>query len=56
MRQFIIRHAELVIILTSKDDPAVRSKATAAGASAFFLKPVDDDEFLAGIESAANHN
>jgi two-component system response regulator FixJ len=43
-----------VIILTSKDDPSVRSKAMAAGASAFFLKPVDDDEFLAGIESAAS--
>jgi two-component system response regulator HydG len=43
-----------VIVLTSKDDPSVRSKATAGGASAFFLKPVDDDEFLAGIESALN--
>jgi two-component system, LuxR family, response regulator FixJ len=41
-----------VIILTSKDDPSVRSKAMAAGASAFFLKPADDDEFLASIESA----
>jgi FixJ family two-component response regulator len=28
----------------------------AAGATAFFLKPVDDDEFLAGIESAASNN
>jgi len=45
-----------VIILTSKDDPAVRTKAMAAGASAFFLKPVDDDEFLAGIESAVADN
>ena len=45
-----------VIILTSKDDPAVRSKAMAAGATAFFLKPVDDDEFLAGIESVASNN
>ena len=43
-----------VIILTSKDDPSVRSKALAAGATAFFLKPVDDDEFLASIEAAAN--
>lgn len=41
-----------VIVLTSKDDPSVRSQAMEAGASAFFLKPVDDDEFLAGIESA----
>jgi len=45
-----------VIILTSKDDPAVRSKAVAAGACAFFVKPVDDDEFLAGIESAVADN
>ena len=49
--------ATRVIILTSKDDPSVRSKAMAAGATAFFLKPVDDDEFLAGVEAAAsNHN
>ena len=45
-----------VIILTSKDDPAVRSKVVAAGACAFFVKPVDDDEFLAGIESAVADN
>lgn len=45
-----------VIVLTSKDDPAVRSKALAAGAAAFFLKPVDDDEFLSGIESALGKN
>ena len=41
-----------VIVLTSKDDSSVRSKAMDTGASAFFLKPVDDDAFLAGIESA----
>jgi FixJ family two-component response regulator len=41
-----------VIILTSKDDPAVRAKAAQQGASAFFTKPIGDDEFLAGIESA----
>jgi len=43
-----------VIILTSKDDSSVRSKVMAGGASAFFLKPVDDEEFLAGIESAVS--
>ena len=43
-----------VIVLTSKDDPSVRSQAMDAGASAFFLKPVRDEEFLAGIESAAS--
>ena len=43
-----------VIVLTSKDDPSVRSKAMDAGATAFFLKPVNDEEFLAGVESAAS--
>ena len=43
-----------VIVLTSKDDPSVRSKAIEGGAAGFFLKPVDDDEFLAGIELAAS--
>ena len=42
-----------VIVMTSKDDPSVRSRAMQAGASAFFLKPVDDAEFLAGIRTAA---
>lgn len=45
-----------VIVLTSKDDPSVRSTAMEEGASAFFLKPVDDDAFLAGIESAFSSN
>ena len=43
-----------VIVLTSNDDPAVRSKAMAAGAFGFFLKPADDDEFLARIEASLN--
>ena len=47
-----ISPATRVVILTSKDDPHVRSKALAAGASAFFLKPVDDEEFLREIESS----
>lgn len=44
-----------VIVLTSKDDASVRNQAIEAGASAFFLKPVDDCEFLAGVESAASN-
>ena len=43
-----------VIVLTSNDDPAVRSKAMEAGARAFFLKTEGHDEFLAAIESAAS--
>lgn len=42
-----------LIVLTSKDDPIVRSKAMRAGARAFFVKPARDNEFLAEIESAA---
>src|SRR4051812_25024519 len=40
-----------VVVLTSKDDPMVRSRALAAGAAGFFLKPASDDEFLERIES-----
>src|SRR3954447_6700067 len=40
-----------VVVLTSKDDPSVRSEALAAGAAAFFLKPPPDDEFLERIDS-----
>ena len=43
-----------VIVLTSKDDPAVRTMAMNAGASAFFIKGVDRTEFLAGIKAAAD--
>ena len=41
-----------VIVLTSKDDPLVRTKAIEGGASAFLLKPADDEEFLSRIRSA----
>jgi len=43
-----------VIILTSKDDPSVRSRAMEGGAFAFFLKAGTDGELLAAIESALN--
>lgn len=45
-----------VVFLTGKDDPLVRSKALAAGASAFFLKGEPDEEFLAGVQAAASGN
>ena len=41
-----------VIVLTSNDDPSVRSRAMAAGASAFLLKKVDDDALPASVASA----
>jgi two-component system, LuxR family, response regulator FixJ len=41
-----------VIIFTGKDDPLVRKTALQAGASAFFIKPFDDDEFLTAVRMA----
>lgn len=43
-----------VIILTSKDDPSVRTLAMNAGAAAFLVKGVDNKEFLNGIKAAAD--
>ena len=45
-----------VIILTSKDDASVRTEAINNGACAFFLKPVSDEEFLAGVDAAFTKN
>lgn len=41
-----------VIIFTGKDDALVRSAALEAGASAFFIKPFEDEDFLGAIRSA----
>ncbi|HEV3147139.1 MAG TPA: response regulator [Chthoniobacterales bacterium] len=41
-----------VIIFTGKDDSLVRSTALAAGATAFFVKPFDDEEFLTAVRFA----
>jgi FixJ family two-component response regulator len=38
-----------VIIFTGKEDPLVRSTALNGGASAFFTKPFDDEEFLTAV-------
>jgi len=43
-----------VVVLTSKDDPFVRTIAMRAGASAFFIKGVENEEFLAGIKATAD--
>jgi two-component system response regulator HydG len=43
-----------VIMLTAKDDSSVRWVAMNGGASAFFIKGVESDEFLAGVKAAAN--
>jgi two-component system response regulator ChvI len=39
-------------VLTANDDPVIRSTAMKAGAEGFFVKPVEDDEFLSSIEAA----
>jgi FixJ family two-component response regulator len=41
-----------VIIFTGKEDLLVRSAALNGGASAFFTKPFDDEEFLTAIRFA----
>jgi FixJ family two-component response regulator len=41
-----------VIIITGRDDSAVKSIASQIGAAAFFLKPFDDEEFLAAVHHA----
>ncbi len=43
-----------VIVLTSKDDPGVRTTAMNAGAYAFFIKGVDNAEFLARVKAATD--
>jgi len=43
-----------VIVLTSKDDPSIQTKAMEGGAFAFFLKPVAGDDFLESIRTALN--
>ena len=43
-----------VIVLTARDDPSVRRMAMSAGASAFFIKGVESDEFLAGVKATAD--
>jgi two-component system, OmpR family, response regulator ChvI len=51
-----ISPATRVIVLTGKDDPAVRTSAMNAGASDFFRKPITDGGLLAAIRSAASEN
>jgi two-component system response regulator FixJ len=43
-----------VIVLTGNDDPSIRRIAMNAGASAFFIKGVESDDFLAGLKAATD--
>ena len=41
-----------VIVITARDDLAARATAIAIGPVAFFLKPFDDEQFLAAVQLA----
>jgi FixJ family two-component response regulator len=41
-----------VIIITAREEPAIREAAMEAGAFAFLDKPFDDETFLALVRSA----
>ena len=41
-----------VIIMTGREDPNTRSTAVQMGASAFFTKPFDDEQFLCSVRDA----
>jgi FixJ family two-component response regulator len=41
-----------IIIITANDDNSVRNEAMQCGTIALFIKPFDDDEFLAAVYQA----
>jgi two-component system response regulator FixJ len=41
-----------VIIMTGRKDPAAEKTALEFGATAFFIKPFDDEEFLVAVRGA----
>lgn len=41
-----------VIVITARDDLAARATAMAIGPSAFFIKPFNDEEFIAAVHDA----
>jgi two-component system response regulator FixJ len=41
-----------VIIITAREDTAARVTATQIGPTAFFIKPFDDEQFLAAVRDA----
>lgn len=43
-----------VIVITARDDLAARATAMQIGPVAFFMKPFDDEEFLAAVRWALN--
>jgi FixJ family two-component response regulator len=45
-----------VIVITARDDLAARATAMAIGPAAFFIKPFDDEKFLAAVRDALKQN
>jgi FixJ family two-component response regulator len=45
-----------VIVMTGRRDPAAEETAMQFGASAFFLKPFDDEEFLTTVHRLLNRS
>ncbi len=41
-----------VIVITAREDLAARATAMQIGPAAFFIKPFDDEEFLAAVRKA----
>jgi two-component system response regulator FixJ len=41
-----------VIVMTGRKDPAAERTARELGATAFFIKPFDDEEFLSAVRGA----
>jgi two-component system response regulator FixJ len=45
-----------VIVITAREDLAARATAMAIGPVAFFMKPFDDEKFLAAVRDALNQS
>ena len=43
-----------VIVITAREDLGARATAMAIGPVAFFMKPFDDDKFIAAVRDALN--
>src|SRR6266576_4439499 len=43
-----------VIVITAREDLAARATALAIGPVAFFMKPFDDEKFIAAVRQAIN--
>ena len=45
-----------VIVITAREDLAARATAMAIGPVAFFMKPFDDEKFIAAVRDALAHH